>query len=151
MQEAMIRSKMVALEEKATTFRKSTTIVLQGNSEQAYLRQLQGELEKQGMQVQIQDSCDNARYIVRVEEEHRPQEGPMGGVLHELRLLSSIQHCVSLSNPEPKERRTVVLGVYSGYHSSDPMIAQQDAWDKIQPAMLLVGYNEIFPLIKPHF
>ena len=142
MQELNLRSMEDMIENKAKIMRQKYTLLLQGNVSEEYQQSLQESMRSAGLKVDKGEECKDDVFLMILDENITPTEGPMGGMLTTLKIRATIQNC------KTKEEQQIVLVEGKGYHSNDIDQSVKEAWKSVDTKTLPSKIGSVFPIMQ---
>ncbi len=141
-QEMELRQVEDQIEARATMIRQKHTLLLQGNTSEEYQQALQEAMRSAGLTVDKAESCREDAFLIILDENTTPTEGPMGGNLTTLKLRATVHNC------QTKEEQQIVLLESKGYHSTDVNLSVKDAWKSVDTKTLPPKIGSVFPIMR---
>ena len=142
MQEMNLRSSEDMIENKAKMMRQKYTILLQGDGSEEYQQSLQETMRAAGLKVEQGNECRDDSFLMILEENITPTEGPMGGILTNLKIRAAVKNC------QTKEEQQIVLAEAKGYHSTDQALSIKEAWKALDSKTLPEKISATFPVMR---
>lgn len=141
-QEIELRQLSMQIEAKAKQIRLQHTILLQGNVSKEYQQGLQESMRRAGLTVEQATECQEDAFLMILDENVTPTEGPMGGKLTTLKLRATIRNCAT------QKEQQIVLLEGKGYHSSDVSLSVKEAWKAVDTEALPMKLGNVFPIMQ---
>ena len=141
-QELELRQLSDQIESKAKKIRLEHTILLQGNVSKEYQQSLQESMRRAGLTVEQATECKEGAFLMILDENTTPTEGPMGGKLTTLKVRATIQNC------QTQEEQQIVLLEGKGYHSTDVNHSVKEAWKSVNTDRLPLKIGNVFPMMQ---